>query len=263
MVFWKLMKNMVLVLEPLSRDRKSLGNSKTHVKPNGKRGYPTELSSHIQPQLSGLRKKSCWTPISQNAHGATPCLGIQRYAISLLFNPICALHIIWHRHCKQICLFNNTNWLVLIYYKNTAKPIKCITRKCIWIHPKLPNAYSNRTTFPATCCSRDWLQDIHGRSDQVIKWQCEGLYGYFFVGYYRRVDRAINHVSNKWVLVHGTRWVRGIGHNVSFWWYGTWSISFYVLPRNANRPDVLRLYCVKTYAVMTKCIFISFASDIV
>ena len=68
MIFWKLMQILLLVIGTPFRDMKSLETKQTQIKPDANRGFPIELASHIQPQLSRLCWKSC-IPTSQNADG--------------------------------------------------------------------------------------------------------------------------------------------------------------------------------------------------
>ena len=79
-IFWKLMQNLLLVVGPPFRDRKSLETKQTQVKPNANRGWPIKPVNHIRPQLTRLCPNSSWTPTSQNANGAPPCWGFQRFA---------------------------------------------------------------------------------------------------------------------------------------------------------------------------------------
>ena len=61
------------------QERKSLETKQTQVKPNANRGWPMKPVNHIRPQLIRLCPNSSWTPTSQNADGAPPYWGFQRY----------------------------------------------------------------------------------------------------------------------------------------------------------------------------------------
>ena len=66
----KINENMLLVLGPPYRHRKSLGITQTQVNPNANRGWPIKPVNHIRPQLTRLCSNSSWTSTSQNADGA-------------------------------------------------------------------------------------------------------------------------------------------------------------------------------------------------
>ena len=70
---------MLLVLWPHFKDRKSRETKQTQVKPNENRGWPIKPVNHIKPQLNRFCPKSFWTTTSQNADGAPPYRGFQRY----------------------------------------------------------------------------------------------------------------------------------------------------------------------------------------
>ena len=72
-------KKLLLLLGPPFRDRKSLETIPTQVKPNANRGWSIKPVNHIRPQLTKLCPNSSGTPTSQNADGALPYWGFQRY----------------------------------------------------------------------------------------------------------------------------------------------------------------------------------------
>ena len=88
MIFWKLLKKMLLVLGPRFRDRESLGTTKTRVKSKANRGWPRKLVNHIQPQLNRLCPKPSWTPNLQYTFGAPPYWGFQRFAQTNVTNNV-------------------------------------------------------------------------------------------------------------------------------------------------------------------------------
>ena len=76
----KINETIVVGTGTLFTETESLWEQSKHkLHPNANRGWPMTLVNHIQSQLSRLCPKYSWTPTSQNADGAPPYWGFERY----------------------------------------------------------------------------------------------------------------------------------------------------------------------------------------